>query len=233
MEIDVLVPAYNEAFTVGRTVRALLRLPQVSRVLVIDDGSSDGTAGKAAAAGAQVIRLNRNLGKGGAVLRGAPLVSAPYIALVDADLGDSAVELSRLIPPLQTGEAAMTVACFPGERRRGGFGVVKKLAAWSIHRCTGRRMEEPLSGQRILRRELLQLLSFPPRGFGLEVALTMDLLQQGRSVVEIPTFMRHSERGRELSSFLHRGRQGAALVRELWLRRNRFTGRGGGEADPG
>lgn len=228
MEIDALVPAYNEAAHIGRTVAALFKLPQLKQVLVIDDGSLDDTAAEAEAAGAQVLRLPRNLGKGEAVLFGARFATAPYIALVDADLGDSAVELSRLIAPLRAGEAAMSVACFPAKHRRGGFGLVKKLAAWSIYRCTGSLMQEPLSGQRILRRELLQMLSFPPRGFGLEVALTIDLLQRGWPVVEVPTSMSHRERGRELSSFLHRGRQCAALIRELWLRRDRLI-RGKGE----
>jgi glycosyltransferase involved in cell wall biosynthesis len=229
MEIDALIPAYNEAALVGRTVTALFKLPQIKQVLVIDDGSTDGTAAEAAAAGAQVLRLTRNLGKGEAVLFGAHFSTAPYIALVDADLGDSAVELSRLMEPLVAGEAAMSVACCPANRRRGGFGLVKKLAGWSIYRCTGCLMREPLSGQRILRRELLQRLSFPPRGFGLEVALTLDLLQQGWPVVEVPTSMSHRERGRELSSFLHRGRQCVDLIHELWLRRERLL-RGKGEA---
>lgn len=233
MEIDVLIPAYNEGSTVGRTVAALLKLPQVRRVLVIDDGSRDGTAAAAAAAGAQVIRLSCNLGKGGAILRGAPLVTAPYVALIDADLGDSAAELSRLMEPLQTGRAAMSIASFPGERRRGGFGLVKKMAAWSIRRCTGQVMKEPLSGQRLLHRGLLEELSFPPRGFGLEAALTLDLLQQGWPVVEVATAMSHRERGREAASFLHRGRQGAALLGELWRRRRRFLRRERGPAGGG
>ena len=228
MEIDALVPAYNEAATVGLTVAAIFEIPQMRRVLVIDDGSTDDTAARAAAAGAQVLRLPRNLGKGGAVLLGAPFITAPYVALVDADLGSSAGELSRLVPPVRSGGAAMSIASFP-LKRRGGFGLVKKLAAWSIYRCTGQLMEEPLSGQRILRRELLQALSYPPRGFGLEVALTLDTLQQGRLVVEVPAGLSHRERGREPGSFIHRGRQGLDIMRELWLRRSRlFSGNGKG-----
>src|SRR5690606_6059283 len=100
MEIDVLIPAYNESGYIGRTIAALRKLPQVKRILVIDDGSTDGTAAEAAAAGAEVFRLPRNGGKGAAVLYGARFARAPYLALVDADLGESAVELERLLPPL-------------------------------------------------------------------------------------------------------------------------------------
>lgn len=223
MDIDVLIPAYNESGYIGRTIAALRKLPQVKRVLVVDDGSTDETAAEAAAAGAEVFRLLRNRGKGAAVLFGARFARAPFLALVDADLGDSAVELKRLIPPLLEGRAEMTVARFPENRRHGGLGLVKKLASWSIRRSTGWRAQEPLSGQRVFRRELLELLSFPPLGFGLEVALTMDLLQRGCRILEVPTSMTHRERGRKLSAFLHRGRQGAALLSELWRRRDRLV----------
>lgn len=226
MEIEALVPAYNEARRIGSTVAAIFKIEQIRRVLVVDDGSTDQTAAEAAAAGAQVLRLHRNRGKGGAVLRGLSLLKAPYVALVDADLGGSAGELSCLLPPLQSGGAAMSIAIFP-EKRGGGLGLVKGLAAWAIRRCAGQVMKEPLSGQRILRRELLQALSPAPRGFGLEIALTLDFLQQGGRVVEVPARLAHRERGRDLRSWLHRGRQGKDIMRELWLRRGRLFGRGG------
>jgi glycosyltransferase involved in cell wall biosynthesis len=225
MELDVLIPAYNEAGYIGRTVSALRTLPEVNQIIVIDDGSTDGTAIEAGRAGAKVIRMAGNRGKGEAVLFGARFACAPYLALIDADLGDSAAEIRRLVGPIREGKAAMTIARFPPQRRRGGIGLVKRLATWSIRRCTGLLMQEPLSGQRILRRELLALLRFPPRGFGLEVALTMDLLNQGYPVLEVSTQMSHRYRGKNPGSWLHRVRQGLAVLRELWLRRDTF-GRG-------
>ena len=140
--------------------------------------------------------------------------------LVDADLGDSAVELKRLLVPLADGRAAMTVARFPGDRRRrGGFGLVKRLAAWSIYRACGWAPLEPLSGQRVFRRELLNQLSFPPRGFGLEVALTMDLL--GARSWKCPRRCRTAKGAGPAA--LCRGRQCAALL-GLWRRRRLLKG---------
>jgi glycosyltransferase involved in cell wall biosynthesis len=220
VELDVLIPAYNEAGYVARTVAALRGIPEVRQIIVIDDGSTDGTALEAGRAGARVIRLARNQGKGAAVLFGARFTGAPYLALVDADLGDSAAEISRLFDPVREGSAAMAVARFPRLPRRGGMGMVKRLAAWSIRRCTGCHLQEPLSGQRVLRRELLAQLRFPPRGFGLEVALAMDCLKNGYPIREILTAMSHRERGRDPAAWLHRSRQCAAVLRELWLRRD-------------
>ena len=218
--MDVLIPAYNEAGYVGRTVSVLKALPAIGSILVVDDGSTDGTAREAEEAGARVIRLRRNMGKGAAVLAGARCLKAPYLALLDADLGESAAEIERLLRPLQDQQASMTVALFPRPARPGGLGTVKKLAAWSVRRCTGFNLREPLSGQRVFRRELLELLRHPPRGFGLEIALSMDLLGQGYTVLEVETAMGHRERGRDPASILHRGRQFTAVLRELWLRKD-------------
>lgn len=220
MELGVLVPAYNEAQYIGTTVAALKRVPPVKEIVVVDDGSTDDTAAEARRQGARVIRLPSNRGKGYAVWWGARFIRQPYLALVDADLGDSAEELTRLLQPLQEGRAQMAVALFPPGRAKGGLGLVKKLAAWSIYRSTGRLLQEPLSGQRVLPRHLLTSLRHVPRGFGLEVALSLDLLRQGCTVIEVETAMRHRERGRDAASCLHRGRQLSAVLRELWLRRD-------------
>jgi glycosyltransferase involved in cell wall biosynthesis len=227
MEIDVLVPAYNEAQYIGRTVAALRLLPGISELVVIDDGSTDDTAQVAKKNGATVIRLPVNGGKAAAVLCGAQLVRQPYLAIIDADLGDSVKELPRLIKPLQEGGAEMTVAIFPRGRAKGGLGLVKKLAAWSIYRSSGLVYKEPLSGQRVMKRDLLTDLRYPPRGFGLEVALTLDALNQGYTVLEVQTVMCHRERGRDLKSCLHRGRQLKDLLREIWRRRDMLL-KGGG-----
>ncbi len=219
MELGVLIPAYNEAGYIGKTILALKRVPGVREIVVVDDGSTDGTATEAERHGARVFRLPHNRGKAYAVLWGARLIRQPYLALVDADLGDSAEELFRLLQPLEEGRAEMAVALFPRSRVKGGLGLVKRLAAWFIYHGTGCKLKEPLSGQRVLRRDLLALLQHTPRGFGLEVALSLDLLRQGCAVVEVETRMSHRERGRDAASILHRGRQFAAVLRELWLRR--------------
>ncbi len=223
MEVGVLIPAYNEALCVARTVSALGRLPEVREIVVVDDGSDDATGEEASRAGAKVIRLGRNRGKAEAVFYGISFLHQPYLALVDADLGESASQIARLFPSLEGGLAAMAVAIFPRSSRPGGFGMVKGLARWAIRRCSGRWFEEPLSGQRVLRRELFECLRpLPPRGFGLEVALTVEFLSKGWPVVEVETGMHHRKRGRDLRSFLHHGRQCIAVLREIYLRRNLF-----------
>jgi glycosyltransferase involved in cell wall biosynthesis len=216
--VVAIVPAYNRADTVGPTVAAVCRLA-VDEVVVVDDGSTDDTADVAGGAGARVVRLPANVGKGGAVAAGlAATPDADVYLLVDADLGASAGATAELLAPVLGGEADMVIAVPPGAGRRGGFGVVRRLAASGIARTTGWRPRAPLSGQRAVRAELLRRLELAPR-FGLETALTIDALRAGARVSEVDLDLDHRHTGRGVSGVVHRGRQGRDLALALWHRR--------------
>jgi hypothetical protein len=224
-----LVPARDEAERVGATVRALRDLPGVTEVLVVSDGSTDATAARALEAGAHCLDLPRNLGKGGALNAGlaalmgrvAERVSPEpaVLLLADADLAETAGRLGRLLDPVLGGQADLAIADLPAQQGAGGFGVAMGLARFGMARATGRRMSEPLSGQRAVRWEALPaLLPFAP-GFGVEVAMTIDALRAGLRVVEVEVDLRHNATGRDLSGLLHRARQARAIARELTRRK--------------
>ncbi|HZD03035.1 MAG TPA: glycosyltransferase family 2 protein [Actinomycetes bacterium] len=231
-----LVPAHNEAGRVGATVTALRQLPGLAEVLVVSDGSDDATAAQALEAGAHCLDLPRNFGKGDALNAGLAalmervadgLTPEPEaLLLADADLGDTAAGLRALLVPVLAGEADVAVADLPPQPGAGGFGLAMGMARWGMARAGGRRMREPLSGQRALRWSVLPLLiPFAP-GFGVEVAMTVDALRAGLRVVEVEVDLRHAATGRDLSGILHRGRQAGAIVREL-ARRRVWRGNGG------
>lgn len=205
--VTVVIPAYNEAARIAVTVAAATGIPEVSEVIVVDDASTDGTARAAEAAGAKVIRLPRNSGKGGALSRGVAAAAGDVVVLLDADLGETAAAARALILPVLHGEADMTVAHFPPPKKKGGFGLVRGLARFGIRYFTGLEVKAPLSGQRALSKKVLPaVLPFAP-GYGVEVALTVKAAREGYRIQEIPLPMHHRETGRDLSGFLHRGRQ--------------------------
>jgi Glycosyl transferase family 2 len=225
-----LVPARDEAERVGATVQALRALPEVAEVLVVSDGSADATAAKALEAGAHCLDLPRNLGKGGALNAGLAALMGrvaerlspepAVLLLADADLADTAGRLGRLLDPVLAGEADLAIADLPAQQGAGGFGVAMGLARRGMARATGRRMAEPLSGQRAVRWEALPaLLPFAP-GFGVEVAMTMDALRAGLRVVEVEVDLHHNATGKDLAGLLHRARQARAVARELTRRRS-------------
>ncbi|MGQ0520205.1 MAG: glycosyltransferase family 2 protein [Actinomycetota bacterium] len=218
--VVALVPARDGAGSVGATVAALALVPGVDEVLVIDDGSTDATTREARAAGARVLRLPVNMGKGGAVRAGVEATPhADVYLLVDADLGDTAGRVGALLVPVLGGDADMTIAVLPAAGRRGGFGSVKRLAAAGIARATGEQFQPraPLSGQRAVRAALLRSLPLAER-FGLETALSIDAVRAGARVVELDVELDHRHTGRSLAGFRHRALQGLHVTRALWPR---------------
>lgn len=216
--IVALVPAYERADSVAATVEALRALAEVDEIVVVDDGSRDATADVARAAGARVVRLPANVGKGDAVAAGvAASLDADVYLLLDADIGGTASAAHALLGPVLADEADMTIAVLPSAGRRGGFGLVRNLSRWGIRRACGFEAAAPLSGQRVVRAELLRALE-PAARFGLEVGLTIDAVRRGARVLEVPVGLEHRHTGRRLSGFAHRGRQGTDIVRALWPR---------------
>ncbi|MDF1523252.1 MAG: glycosyltransferase, partial [Trueperaceae bacterium] len=152
----VLIPAYDEAATVATVVRVALEAA-VGPVLVIDDGSADGTAPAARAAGAEVLRLEANAGKGGALAAGAAARTEAVVVLLDADLTGLRPEHVRaLAEPVRAGEVDMTRGVFAGGR-------------WVT--TVAQQVVPVLNGQRGLRRTLLlEVEGLESSRYGVEVA---------------------------------------------------------------
>ena len=209
MDVAVLIPAHNEANSVAETVLTTLSIPGVSRVVVIDDASQDDTALLAEKAGAHVVRMANNAGKGGALEAGAERVSdADIVLLLDADLGATARQAALLLTEVVDGRADMAIAAFPPPRAKAGFGLVKNLARWGITRWGGDfDATAPLSGQRALTQECLAAIRPFSAGYGAEVGLTIRALRADFRITEVETTMAHAATGRDVAGFLHRGRQ--------------------------
>jgi Glycosyl transferase family 2 len=196
--LTILVAARDEAARIGRTVEALRRAFPDGEVIVADDGSWDGTADEAEAAGAVVLRLPR-LGKGQALSAAERAAPPGRLLLCDADLdGDLA--------PLDGAGADVVVAAF-AERQGGGFGIAKRTARALIRLRAGLDLREPLSGQRSLSARARDACFPLAAGFGCEVRMTIDAARRGLRVDEVELPLEHRATGRDVSGFLHRGRQ--------------------------
>src|SRR5215469_17357847 len=175
-QVAVVIPAYNEADRVGATVAAAATLGSVDVVVVVDDGSRDGTVSAAREAGAAVLRHARNRGKAAAMETGAEAVrlidqhdgrpDSRHLLFLDADLGATAAAAGPLITPLATGEADMTIAVFTSRVKLAGHGFVVRLSGAGIRRATGWAPAQPLNGQRCLTRAAYDAARPLARGFG-------------------------------------------------------------------
>ncbi|MCL6448064.1 MAG: glycosyltransferase family 2 protein [Armatimonadetes bacterium] len=218
--VAALIPAFNEEKYIFDTVRAVLTIPEIEDVLVVDDGSLDDTAGAARRAGARVLSLPANGGKGEALNHGAAKTDAEVVVLLDADLGSTAGEARRLIIPVLEGRTDLAIAIFPESGRKGGFGLVKRLAGRGIKLFTGLETKSPLSGQRAMTREVLRRVTPFAAGFGVEVALTVKAVRAGFRLLEVPVMMGHRDSRRDARGFLHRGKQFWDVTRAMWELRN-------------
>lgn len=137
--VDVVMPARNEASTVADNVRAAAACRFVRRVVVVDDGSTDGTGDVARAAGATVVRRDSATGsKAHAMCMGVDATDAAYVLFVDADcLSLRAEHLDAICEPVLAGRAEMSLGTFD-------YGWLN----WLVLRCP------PLSGERIVPRSI-------------------------------------------------------------------------------
>lgn len=138
--VAVVIPAYNEEDTVAAVIRTALEF--TPEVVVASDGSRDRTAQVAREAGARVVELRENAGKGPALKAALEATTADYVLMLDADLlGLTRAHLERLLAPVLAGEADMVIGVFEGG---GSF-----ASDW------GNKLTPNLSGQRAARRDWL------------------------------------------------------------------------------
>jgi glycosyltransferase involved in cell wall biosynthesis len=211
--IDVVVPAHNEEAYLGRTLEALKRVPTISKVIVVDDGSLDGTSAVAKAHDVDIITLKRNMGKSAALMAGVQKASSEYVLMLDADIGDSAIEITKLIDAYPAGEDACIVALFPIiPGRGGGLGLAVRVARIGSRLLGGWQMAAPLSGQRLLRRETLESIFPLPYGFGLETAMNVRLGRANIRLIEVQTQMDHRVTQNDVNGRIHRAKQLIHLI---------------------
>lgn len=211
-KVAVVIPAKDEQDRIAGTVRACKAIPGVDLIVVVDDGSTDGTQRAARHAGAATVRHTVNRGKASAMETGANIVAmhdaegaSPHLLLfLDADLGESAAETTPLVEAVSAGRADMAIAALPPQPGAGGRGFVTGLARNSIECAVGWRPTQPLSGQRCITREAFDAAQPLASGWGVETALTIAVLGAGYTALEVPCDIAHRPTGNDLRGQMHR-----------------------------
>lgn len=230
--VAVVIPAKDEAARIAATIRGVRTIPGVATVVVVDDGSSDGTATVAAREGAEVVRLARNHGKADAMMSGLGRVTGlqrvgrlardAAVLFADADLESSAGAVGALVGPVHRGEADLTIAILPTQRgSAGGHGLVVGLARTGIEELTGWTPTQPLSGMRCLSPAAVEAATPFARGWGVEVGMTVDVLDAGLTILEVPCDLHHRVTGSDWRSQVHRAAQYRDVALALGVRRLR------------
>jgi glycosyltransferase involved in cell wall biosynthesis len=180
--VSVIMPVFNEAAAVGAVLSGLRAAGSWHEIIVVDDGSQDGTSEVARQAGARVLRHPYNKGNGAAVKTGAREASAPYVLIMDGDGQHTAADALRLVHFLGEYDLVVGSRSADGQAstaRRFGNHFLNWLATY----LTGTRIPDLTSGMRAIRstclREFLHLL---PNGFSTPTTTTLACVKAGYSV---------------------------------------------------
>jgi glycosyltransferase involved in cell wall biosynthesis len=178
----VVIPAFNEAASIGAVVRALTACAPWREILVIDDGSTDATGQEAAAAGAQVIRHPYNKGNGAAVKTGIRRAGGAFVLIADGDGQHRPADAARLVARL--GEYDLVVGA---RSRHTHASIVRRVGNATLNRLASFLTEQPIpdltSGFRAARRDaLVEFLHLLPNGFSTPTTTTLAFIKAGYSV---------------------------------------------------
>lgn len=166
IKVSAIVPAYNEAERIPAVILPLKQARCVDEIIVVDDGSTDGTAEIARSFKVQVLRLPRNMGKAAALDHGVRRARNEVLLFLDADLvGLQPEHIERLVSIYEEKHLDMVVGIF--KNGRFNTDLAHSIAPY-------------LSGQRVLSREKWECLRRSKlREFGVEMALTKLSLKEG------------------------------------------------------
>ncbi len=195
MSLSVVMPAYNECQTIATIVERVLATELVDEIIVIDDGSSDGTSQVLENLGQReprlrLIRHDRNLGKGAAVRSGVQAAACDLVLIQDADLEYDPRDYPALLMPIQEGKADVVYGSrfLGGPRRTTMFWhmVANRLLTFMTNLLYNSILSDMETGYKLFRREVIQAIPLRANRFDFEPEITAKLLKRRLRVFEVP-----------------------------------------------
>ena len=195
-EVSIIIPTFNEAQSIGNLVWKIRRLHPDSEIIVIDDGSTDGTAEQAGDAGAIVYSHPYNMGNGAAIKSGIRKASGDILVFMDGDAQHDPEDIGKML------------ACFPeydmvvgarsgGHQASTGRAVGNRIYNWLASYVAKFRVEDLTSGFRAVKADIAKnLLYLLPNSYSYPSTLTLSVLRNGWSLKYVPIAVHKRKRGK-------------------------------------
>lgn len=189
-EISVIIPAYNEEASIASVVEqvhhSLGSLGHVYEIIVVDDGSDDGTATRACESGAEIVSHPYNIGNGAAIKSGIRAARGRYLVMLDGDGQHNPDAIPQLLEKL--GPYDMVVgARTPGSLTDFHRDVANRIFGWLATYVSGRRIEDLTSGFRAIKADIArQFVCLLPNSFSYPTTITLAVIRSGYSLAYVP-----------------------------------------------
>jgi glycosyltransferase involved in cell wall biosynthesis len=192
-DVTVLVPAYNERATISEVIERLLALPLKLEVVVIDDGSTDGTHDLALAFGDRIKLITNTSalrGKARAIRLGLRHATGRVVVIQDADLEYSPEDIPGLVQPILDGKANVVFGTRFATGLPKGMAwpnkLVNRMLVWVVMLLYGRRITDEATCYKAFRRETLERMNLTSTRFEFCPEVTAKAIRLGEQIVELP-----------------------------------------------
>jgi glycosyltransferase involved in cell wall biosynthesis len=193
MQLSVVIPVYNEAATIREVIRRVKQTPYQKQIIIVDDGSTDGTREILCALNDPEIEIvfhEKNQGKAGALRTGFARARGDFVIIQDADLEYDPADYPKLLAPLIRGEADVVYGSrFTGPERRVllfWHTVANRFLTLLSNITTNLNLTDMETGYKVFRLEVVRRIRIESSRFGVEPELTAKVARLGYRVYEVP-----------------------------------------------